>query len=119
MIRSWHYFSHILYTYGGNICWRRACIIYVVSPNPGTVTRKDNSYLADDGAAGPTQTGDTWDFTNCPVWSVTLTKGVETIKVCIFLLCLEQGLYNITFLSRISSPSISICFSPGLVWCDL
>lgn len=33
--------------------------MYVVMPNPGTVTKKDNSYLAADNAPGPIETGET------------------------------------------------------------
>ena len=36
----------------------KAWIIYVFIPKAGTVTRKDNSYLADEIAAGLNQTGE-------------------------------------------------------------
>jgi len=32
--------------------------MYVVIPNPGTVTKNDSSYLAADNAAEPIQIGD-------------------------------------------------------------
>jgi len=63
-----------------------------VTPNPGTVTKNDNSYLAADNAAGPIQTGEIWHLIVCPFRSVTLTNGVDTIKVCTFVLCLGREL---------------------------